>query len=439
MLSKFSIQTVRSVAIVLSAIVFAVFVSGEDSESAPIETRIAGIEQSPLAHLISSALESNPGLQALERRYEAAKSEVTVAHGLPNPRVQWTHFVESIQTRTGPQRDALSVRMPFPAKGTLSTRSESARAMARALWFGYNAAQLEVVDQVSESAIEIAFLNRKLALQEKSQFLLETLEDLSTEKLRVGGSLERVLRIQIARERLEEQLDETRFEIALQQTQLLPLLGHPVSAASVRYELEKPNPFSTSRTEYLAQIEERNPSLGVLRSLASSAEARERLAKLGNRPEYSVGINYINTGKTKASGVAGSGKDPWAFVVGVSLPIFKQRTNALVDRNRFEGEAIERELEEERLRLISNGTQWLDRVERAMDSSKRYEEELIPLASDLRDLILDDYKVGGREFEAFIDAEQTLLSMEIEYWNAVANREKSRWRLVTLSGGMWVE
>jgi hypothetical protein len=67
----------------------------DSPKSIPIELSSKNI----VGPLISEALENNPGLRAFDLRYQAARESITSARALPNPKVQLTHFVESIQTR----------------------------------------------------------------------------------------------------------------------------------------------------------------------------------------------------------------------------------------------------------------------------------------------------------------------------------------------------
>jgi outer membrane protein TolC len=70
----------------------------ENSTSASLETSYADLHSD-----LSLALANNPQLEAFEQRYEAALQRIPQASALPDPMFQVTSFVESIQTRTGPQ------------------------------------------------------------------------------------------------------------------------------------------------------------------------------------------------------------------------------------------------------------------------------------------------------------------------------------------------
>ena len=64
------------------------------------------------------AQSANPQLKAFAQHYEAAMQRIPQASALPDPMFQVTHFVESVQTRTGPQENVFmfSQRMPWFGK-----------------------------------------------------------------------------------------------------------------------------------------------------------------------------------------------------------------------------------------------------------------------------------------------------------------------------------
>ncbi|MCB1119979.1 MAG: hypothetical protein KJT03_00400, partial [Verrucomicrobiae bacterium] len=77
-----------------------VFAGADDAFDEPV---VGLISKDIAGQFVSEALQHNPGLVAQEKRYQAARQSITIAGTLPNPMFQLTHFVESIQTRTGPQ------------------------------------------------------------------------------------------------------------------------------------------------------------------------------------------------------------------------------------------------------------------------------------------------------------------------------------------------
>lgn len=72
---------------------------------------------SALDDYIRVALDSNQGLRATFDQWQSALEAVPQARALPDPTFQWTHFIEEIQTRTGPQNNRFVLSQKLPWKG----------------------------------------------------------------------------------------------------------------------------------------------------------------------------------------------------------------------------------------------------------------------------------------------------------------------------------
>ena len=130
---------------------------------------------------IAEALERNPGLQAFDLRYQAARESIASSRALPNPRVQLTHFVESIQTRTGPQRQAIQLQQPLPWHGKRARMQEAAQAQTESLWHAYADQQFEIIQQVSQLVLDIAYLDKAITLTLEQTRLLQQLNSIVEE------------------------------------------------------------------------------------------------------------------------------------------------------------------------------------------------------------------------------------------------------------------
>ncbi len=392
-----------------------------------------------LGPFITEALLNNPALAAQDARFQAAKQTIVSAGALPNPRVQLTHFVESIQTRTGPQEQALSLQQPLPAFGTLNRKRDIARAQSRALWQAYAVQQFKLIDQISANALEIAFLEKAIGISKQNIELLERLESIAEDKVKSGGDLSDLLRIQV-------EIERTRDSLAKQQTQYLSLSaaldsarGRTPSGQATSIHWDAPAPLSSDPTQWLDAISQRSPQLAMLRSIEASQQSRERLAQLAKRPEFTLGLNYIRTGESPNPSTPDNGKDPWALMVGVSLPIWSKANNALSLQAALETEAINAEIRSLELTLLAEARSWIAKLEDSQSRIARYEQKLLPLARQSREISESSYQAGKASILELIDSDRSLLTLETEYWRAAADTWLARWKLTTLSGGLWLD
>jgi cobalt-zinc-cadmium efflux system outer membrane protein len=387
---------------------------------------------------VSEALQYNPGLEAYENRYQAARQTITTAGTLPNPMFQLSHFVESIQTRTGPQEQALMLQQPIPWFGKLDRKRDAARAHSEALWYAYSIQQFMLVDQVTKQVFEIAYLDKSIAITQENVQLLRQLESVVEDRVRSGGDLNDLLRLQVEIERFEDMVARQEAQLTGSTAKLEGLLGRSSSGSPFMIDWSAASSIEADLSQWLAAIRDRSPRLAMLRSLESSQEARERLAKLANRPDLSVGVNYIRTGSADNPMTSGSGRDPWALMVGVSLPIWGQANKAVALQATLEKDAITAQIKDQELQLLAEGRSLIALLEDAQNRIVRYDEKLLPLARQAKDITESAYRSGRASILDVIDSDRALLKLETEYWRAAADAWIARWKLATLSGGLWL-
>ncbi len=387
---------------------------------------------------VSEALQQNPGLVAQEKRYQAARQSIAIAGTLPNPKFQLTHFVESIQTRTGPQEQALMLQQPIPWFGKLDSKRDAARAHSEALWYAYSIQQFMLVDQVSKQVFETAYLDKAIRITEENIQLLRQLEPVVEDRVRAGSDLNDLRRLQVEIERFEDTVARLEAMRTGAMAKLDGALGRSTSSATFNIDWDAPTFTETEFTQWLSAIRNRSPRLAMLRALESSQDARERLAGLANRPDLSVGVNYIRTGSSSNPMTPGSGNDPWALMVGVSLPIWGEANKAVSLQASLEKDAIAAQIKDQELQLLAEGRVLIAQLEDAQARIVRYQEKLLPLARQAKDITESAYRTGNASILDVIDSDRALLKLETEYWRAAADAWIARWRLSTLSGGLWL-
>ncbi|MCB1121243.1 MAG: TolC family protein, partial [Verrucomicrobiae bacterium] len=354
------------------------------------------------------------------------------------PKFQLTHFVESIQTRTGPQEQALMLQQPIPWFGKLDSKRDAARAHSESLWYAYSIQQFMLVDQVSKQVFETAYLDKSIRITEENIQLLRQLETVVEDRVRAGSDLNDLLRLQVEIERFEDMVARMEAMQIGAMAKLDGLLGRHTTSSSFNIGWDAPTNTDSDSTQWLSAIRNRSPRLAMLRALEISQEARERLANLVNRPDFSVGVNYIRTGSASNPMTPGSGQDPWAVMVGLSLPIWGESNRAVTLQASLEKDAIAAQIKDQELQLLAEGRVLIAQLEDAQARIIRFQEKLLPLARQAKEITEAAYRSGNASILDLIDSDRALLKLETEYWRAAADAWIARWRLATLSGGLWL-
>ena len=380
------------------------------------------------------ALTQNPGLDAFAQRYEAAMQRIPQASALPDPKLGINHFVESVQTRTGPQENALSLSQTLPWFGTLQQRETVASTQAEALWHAFQNQQLQLTRQVSQAYYDYAYLGKAIELTTQKTELLERLLPIVDERVRGGGSLNALLRLKVEIGKINDQRQSLENSRLAQRAQLNQMMGQPADSELPWPEWSAPTPISVDTAALLVAVRESNPELAMLQSRVDSAQASQELARLDRFPDVTLGLNYIQIGAPEINPTTpDAGQDAWGVSFAVNLPIWlnsnkAQRAETLSQRRAAEQDFSQRwnALQSE----ISFSIAYLKDADRRI---QLYGTELLGLAEQAVEISHSSYENGQASILEVIDSERSLLDLQLLYWRAAADSWKQTITLQTLS------
>lgn len=391
-----------------------------------------------LAGYLERATAANPGLAAYSLRYDAARERIPQLAALPDPMLQVSHFVESIETRTGPQRNAIMLSQRLPWFGRLSGRETMAGAEAEALWFAWQNRQLQLSREVALGYYDFAMNTKAIGLTAANLDLLQQLDPIVEERIRTGGQLNALLRLRVETGRLADQLATLRqrqpqlaarlaAQLALDPAADLPPPDwDPLAAPAAA---EPPDPAGL-----LEAIDTHNPELQMLQRRLDSAAARRELARLESRPDFTVGINYIDTAPARLTPVpADSGRDPWSVFVAVNLPVWRERTHAARREARALEEAADADLADRRRSLHADARAAAAALADARRRIALYRDDLLPLARQAEENTRTAYESGSATLLDLIDAERSLLDLELALARAATDAAQRRVTLLALA------
>jgi outer membrane protein, heavy metal efflux system len=382
---------------------------------------------------LERALSENPELRQFEHRYEAATHRVPQMSSLPDPMLQVTHFVESVQTRTGPQENLLVLNQRLPWFGKLKNREAAANAEAEALWFSYQNRQLKLVEQVSLAFYEYGYLENALHLTGENLELLKSLEPVVETRVKAGGNLNSLLLLKVEIGKMEDRLQSLLQKRITQSADLLSLLALPDVGVLPWPSWEKPEPMLLNFEELQQDLIQENPALNMLKRKVASAEARKAVADLERYPDFTLGVNYVQIGDPDVNPTAaGAGEDAWGITAGISIPLWPGKIKAGRQEAVENINASEQELEQKRNQL---NAQLKTALALHADAERRlnlYGEELLDLAQQAVDNSFRSYEVGAIGILEVIDSERSLLELQLLYWRAAADACQQRIRIQSL-------
>lgn len=382
---------------------------------------------------LERVLLENPELRQFEHRYQAAIQRIPQMSSLPDPMLQVTHFVESVQTRNGPQENVLVLNQRIPWFGKLKNRETAASAEAEALWFAYQDQQVRLARDVSLAFYEYGYIEKALSFTRENLELLKSLEPVVETRVKVGGSLNNLLLLKVEIGKMEDRLQSLSQKRITQSAELISLLALPDVGVLPWPRLEKPEPLTLNFENLQQDMTLENPALNMLKRKVASAEARKAVADLERYPDFTLGVNYVQIGDPEINPTAaGAGQDAWGISAGISIPLWPGRIKAGRQEAVENINASEQELEQKRNQL---NAQLKTALALHTDAERRlnlYGEELLDLARQAVDNSFRSYEVGKSGILEVIDSERSLIELQLLYWRAATDAWQQRIRIQTL-------
>jgi cobalt-zinc-cadmium efflux system outer membrane protein len=381
------------------------------------------------------AVERNPGLRSAYEQWIADLKRSDYAGALPDPMFSYGYFIESVETRVGPQEQRFGVRQSFPWFGTLGAKKDIAFAKSQASSRRFEAAKFELFYDVKAAYYDYYFLGQDLLITRENLQLLKFWESVAQTKYRVGLKQHQdVIKVQVELGKLEDHLRTLQEKKAPAAARLRELLNLPDT-------VEIPIPRSISVAEVplaedsvMLAITRRNPGLRALEHVIEGERAGERLAGKQAMPSFSIGFDYIQTGEAINPLTPESGKDPWMVGASVSLPIWFGKNSARKEEAEARRRIAEYTLQDSENRLKALTERLLFEYSDALRKTRLYRDGLVPKAEQSLNTIYTAYQAGETDFLNLLDAQRQLLDFQLTVAREQSRLATKRAELEMLSG-----
>ncbi|MFT5469058.1 MAG: cobalt-zinc-cadmium efflux system outer membrane protein [Verrucomicrobiales bacterium] len=389
---------------------------------------------STLPDYIAFGIAHNPGLKAAHQRHQAALEKILQARALPDPKLMATHFVEDIQTRTGPQENQVFVSQMFPWFGKLRLRGAVASKEAEAIEHAYEAEVLMLARDIGLTYYDYAYLGEATEITREVLELLERLEESVREKVRAGGDLAPLLRLEVEIAKTRDAVQGLEKQRGSQSADLNALLGRREAGVLPWPKSPAPDKRIQSRSGLVQQLLAENPELKMLQSRIEKAEEAVALAKKSPIPDPTFGVGVFDTGEALNPATTGSGDDPWAIQISFSIPLGMKKYRAERREAEANYEAAKQTLTDHENALLAKLERALRDLAEVEERIALYDETLLPKARQSLEVTESSYSADRSTILDLIDSERTLLEIERTYQRAIADHYKSHVRLQTLTG-----
>ncbi len=380
-------------------------------------------ENASLNEYVFIAASNNQELIAAFDRWKAALEVILEVDVLPDPRFTFSYFIVPVETRSGPMKTAYSLTQTFPWLGKLRLKGEIAEQEALVLKTRFEELLLETVLNVKKAYYEYAYLCRAIHVTKKILDILRYVDDVA----RSGYSASNVPFADVVRAQVE--LGKVEDRLRSLEDLIRPIAAKLNAAMNLPVQNPLPMPCEIPSLEIpcpdeslLESLKANNPRLIAYDFMAKGEEYGILLARKEFYPDFTLGAETIRIGEARAPGVYNSGKAPWSVSVSINVPIWQQNRWAAVRRaQKSLSSAIEgrRGLEENLSAELELALYKYRDAQRKIDL---YGHTLVPKAQESLSVILESFINERRNFIDLIDAERTLLELELAYERSLADQ-----------------
>ncbi len=383
--------------------------------------------ETSLDDLIAFALANNPEIKAIHMQAHALEARVPQVRALDDPMLMTTTFLEPIQTAAGPQDVILNLSQKVPWFGKRDLRGEIACREAQATFARMAAAQLSVVEQVKLAYYELYFVDRAIAVDKELEGRMEDVITIAESKYRTAREktgLETVLQAEVELFQLQTLLIQMEQAKVKAHARLAKALHAPRGTTLDVVPAIPETDVPRSAEVLVAMIDRCQPNLEAVRRQRLGDQSAIALAQKNYYPDVTVGVNYYGIGSTGLSPVA-TGDDAFSLLVGVNLPIYREKLDAGVREAQFRAARTAQQYDalwdDVRAEVHTQHAQAIedDRIAQIL------EENIIPKSQEALDLSFEAYRVDRITFQQLIENYKTLLRHRIEYHRRLAQRAQA--------------
>lgn len=388
-----------------------------------------------LSQYLADAALRNPRLKSAFHRWKAALQKIPQVKALPDPRFNFAYYIQSVETRVGPQEARLALSQTFPWFGTLDLKKDVATQEANAVKAEYDSLKLKLFYQVKNAFYEYAYLAQAIQITKQNIALLEFLNRVAMARYSSGATpYADVLKTQVQLGQLEDRLKSLEDLRKPLSARLAATMDRPVEPVLPWPPAVPVMLISMTEEALYQELPDKNPTLRRYEYLTAKDRSGIDLARKGYYPSVTFGLENIVTGSAVDPAAPDSGQDAVIASVTVDIPLWWEKRHAAVREKEENLSANQREADAAKRDLEVDAAVALYKYRDAQRKIDLYRDTLLPKAEEAFGVALEAFQAGARSSLDLIDAEKTLLEIELAYLRALADQAQRLAELELLLG-----
>jgi len=384
--------------------------------------------------LLAAAALASPALRAAYYDAEAEARGIEAARRWPEPTVSYAYFIQSVETRVGPQQHRISASQMLPWPTKLSRAADARAAKVQVLRRRFEARRAQVLAKVRLPWAELAYLDAAKSVVADEVSILGEVEQTVRIRLEAGAaSYETLVQVELRRAELTERLHSLDDRQHALRARVRALAG-------LSRDVLLPTPKTSTATWVvpapgaLESALDDNPELAVATARIEAAEAQIEAASAKRMPDFSLGLTWIVVGDAVNPAAADSGKDAVILGAGVKLPIALGAYGAEESAAEARREAAVARREQVAADARAKAEALVRQIRIANRRTQLWGTELIPGASSALRSALTGFSAGRATFVDVLEIERQLLRYRLGMARACADRDRAVAQLELLIG-----
>lgn len=366
-----------------------------------------------LENYIAFALSNNQQLKSHYYKWAASVENIMVESSLADPQFSAGYFVENVETRVGPQNRKFSLKQQFPWFGTLGSKKRAAFEKSNMLYQSYSNYKQSLIYEVSRSYYLYWLLKQQIQITNENFLLLELWESIARTKYKTAQtSHPDLIKIQIELAKLEEKITELEHSIIPTEIHLRTVLNLPMHVSLFTTDAVNIDKTNLDEVEIRKLFENNNPNLLKTIHAIKHDKAIKQLASRSSRPNFSVGVDYIEIGEAATSSVLESGKDAWGVSASISIPLWFSKNKSKKNSVHLALQSSRSAYEQKKLELQDKLSQIVFTYNDAYRKIKLYRDGLIPKAEQSINVSLKGYQAGDLNILTLLESQRDLLEFQ---------------------------
>lgn len=378
--------------------------------------------QDDLNAYLNVAAKNNPGLKASFNNYLAAMEKVPQVGSLPDPKIAFTYFAQSVETRVGPQKWKASLSQSFPWFGLLKTKKDVATNMAKAKYEIFENAKSNLFFEVKTVYYNYYYLQRAIAITKENIDILNIFKNLSLVKIEAGkATIADELRVELELNDLQNQLALLYDTQEVFKNNFNNLLNRNVADDIIIPVDLWQNNLPIEADKLVDSIYNNNHLLKSIDQKIEAFNNQEVLTKKVGLPKFTVGLGFINVAENPLSTAKDNGKNAFFPSIGLSIPIYRNKYKAMLKETVLLREGAESEKKEKENKLNTLNKRVLKDYKNS-DRRIALNAKQARIAKKVLDVLLTSYSTDAKDFEEVLRMERKLLIYQLAYQKALTDK-----------------